>query len=472
MMWMAACGSSNTSTVTGLTVGASAATIQSRQMIQCYTSVTGTGTFSPNVTWKANAGTINASGMFTAPVVSVPTLVTITATSTQNTSVSGIAGIVVNPVNRVALTVDAGPEPQVFTAINQAFTTVTVCVPNTTTCQTIDHVLVDTASSGLRLLSSVLTIPLPQQNDSLGNPLDECMVFLNGYVWGQVALADIAIADERAASTPVQVIVPNSASPPVPSSCSSRSMGPNQGDSVAALGANGIIGLGFFQQDCGAICVSGTGSIPPVYYDCPTSGCNPTYVSAAAQVTNPVIKFNPDNNGVVTSLPTVPNGGLTSATGSLIFGIGTQSNNALQSSTVYTVPDSGANAGDITTTFNGVGYPASFFDSSSSGIFFLDSATTGIPTCAGANAAFYCPTTSPDLLSVTNQGANGNQGVVNFSIENADRLLSSGNIAFSTLGGPRTDSFDWGLPFFYGRTVFTAIENMSTPQGPGPYVAY
>ena len=86
--------------------------------------------------------------------------------------------------------------------------------------------------------------------------------------------------------------------------------------------------------------------------------------------------------------------------------------------------------------------------------------------------AFYCPTTSPDLLSATNQGATGNQGVVNFSIENADRLLSSGNIAFSTLGGPRTDSFDWGLPFFYGRTVFTAIENMSTPGVTGPYIAY
>ncbi len=472
MMWMAACGSSTKSTVTGVSIGASATVVQSRQMLQLYTIVTGTGTFDPSVTWKASAGSIDSSGTFTAQVVSIPTLVTITATSVQNTGESAVAGIVVNPVNRVALTVDSGPQPQIFTAINEAFTTVTVCVPNTTTCQTIDHVLVDTASSGLRLLSSVLTIPLPQQNDSIGNPLDECMVFLNGYVWGAVALADISIADEKAASTPVQVIVPDSVSPPAPGSCSSRSMGPNQGNSVAALGANGVIGLGFFQQDCGAACVSGSGDIPPVYYDCPTSGCNPTYVSAAIQVTNPVIKFNPDNNGVTMALATVPNGGLASAAGSLIFGIGTQSNNALQSATVYTVPDSGANAGDITTTFNGVSYPASFFDSSSSGIFFLDSTTSGIPTCAGANAAFYCPTTSPDLLSATNQGANGNQGVVNFSIENADRLLSSGNIAFSTLGGPRTDSFDWGLPFFYGRTVFTAIENMSTPGGTGPYIAY
>jgi hypothetical protein len=33
-------------------------------------------------------------------------------------------------------------------------------------------------------------------------------------------------------------------------------------------------------------------------------------------------------------------------------------------------------------------------------------------------------------------------------------------------------SFDWGLPFFYGRTVYTAIENQSTPAGVGPYFAF
>jgi hypothetical protein len=32
--------------------------------------------------------------------------------------------------------------------------------------------------------------------------------------------------------------------------------------------------------------------------------------------------------------------------------------------------------------------------------------------------------------------------------------------------------FDWGLPFFFGRTIYTAIENQSTPAGAGPYVAF
>jgi hypothetical protein len=41
---------------------------------------------------------------------------------------------------------------------NGVFTSVTVCVPGSGSCQTINDVLVDTGSSGLRILSSVLTL--------------------------------------------------------------------------------------------------------------------------------------------------------------------------------------------------------------------------------------------------------------------------------------------------------------------------
>jgi Protein of unknown function (DUF3443) len=477
VLWTAGCGSSNNgSTVTGVTATCLPSTIQSAQLLQCTSTVTGTATFSTSVTWMATAGSINTAGIFTAPVVSAPTLVTITATSTQNTDQSGTATVTINPVNLQSITVDAGPQPQTFTAVDEAFVSVTVCVPNTNTCQTIDHILVDTGSSGLRLLSSLLTISLPQQNDSSGNPLDECIVIADGYVWGPVALADISIAGEKAPSAPVQVMIPGASSPTVPGTCSSRTTGPNEGNSVAALGANGVLGVGLFQKDCGTACTTANGTIPPVYYDCPSSGCNPTYVTLAQQVPNPVTMFSLDNNGVMIFLPSVPAGGLTTVNGSLIFGVGTQSNNTLQSATVYTVPDSGANAGDIMTTFNGVSYPASI-TSGSTGILFLDNATTGIPTCTVRNSTWYCPATSPDNLSATNQGTNGNQGVVNFSIENANTLLNSSNTAFSTLGGPQmggpqTGSFDWGLAFFFGKNVFTAIENMNTPAGTGPYYAY
>src|ERR1700679_3332290 len=64
------------------------------------------------------------------------------------------------------LTVNAGPAGDYA---NGAFTSVTVCTPGTSTCQTIDGILVDTGSSGLRLLSSVLTVSLPQQNNTNAN---------------------------------------------------------------------------------------------------------------------------------------------------------------------------------------------------------------------------------------------------------------------------------------------------------------
>jgi len=32
--------------------------------------------------------------------------------------------------------------------------------------------------------------------------------------------------------------------------------------------------------------------------------------------------------------------------------------------------------------------------------------------------------------------------------------------------------FDWGLPFYFGRSVFTAIEGKATPGGPGPFFAF
>jgi hypothetical protein len=472
IFWMASCSGAAPSTVTSVVPICSLAgtNIQSNQVLQCYATVNGTGTFETTVTWAATAGTINDIGTFTAPVVTTPQTLTVTATSTQTPSVSGTTTITVDPVNLQPLIVDNGPQPQNFTTVNQAFATVTVCMPGTQTCQSIDHVLVDTGSSGLRLLSTVLTVPLPQQNDSSGNPLDECHIFADGYGWGPVSAADVSIAGEIGPSTPVQVLIPSTGSPAVPAACSSQTTGPNEGDSVSALGANGVLGIGLFQQDCGATCTSSNGTIPPIYFDCPASGCNPTYVTLAQQVPNPVSLFLTDNNGSVISLPSVPPQGLSNVSGSLIFGIGTQGNNALQNATIYTVPNSGSNAGEITTMFNGTSYPA-VIDSSADAILFLDATTTGLPTCTVQTLTWYCPT-SPANFTATNQGTNGSQGTVNFSIGNASTLLTSGNTAFSTLGAPLPGAFDWGLSFFFNRVVFTAIENQSTPGGTGPYIAY
>ena len=72
---------------------------------------------------------------------------------------SGGTGTTTPASNVASVVVSAGPAG--VNAINTLYTTVTVCVPGTTTCQTIDNIQVDTGSYGLRLLSPVLTLSLP-----------------------------------------------------------------------------------------------------------------------------------------------------------------------------------------------------------------------------------------------------------------------------------------------------------------------
>ena len=79
-------------------------------------------------------------------------------------------------------------------------------------------------------------------------------------------------------------------------------------------------------------------------------------------------------------------------------------------------------------------------------------------------------------LSVLNQaeaGTNGASGTASFTVGNADALISNlNNAAVNGLAGPSPGIFDFGLPFFFGRNVYTAIVGKSTPGGTGPYLAY
>ena len=367
-----------------------------------------------------------------------------------------------NPGSNVqAISVNLGPSGNYA---NGAFTSVTVCAPGTSTCQTIGGVLVDTGSSGLRILSSVLTTTLPQQKAADGNPIVECLPFVSGYTWGPVQTADVQIAGEKASSVPIQVLSDTAFT--VPSACANNGQSL---DTLSALGANGILGVGVFVQDCGGACVAKGPSNPALYYECPASGCVVVGEALSQQVVNPVAFFSTDNNGVIVELPAV-SGPQASVSGSLIFGIGTQSNNGLGGAKVYTV-DASAN---FVTTYNNQSYNQSFIDSGSNGLYFLTSGITGIPVCSDATS-FYCPTTTKNLSAV-NSGSNGGaSGTVNFSVANADALFKNNPNAsvFDQLAGPNSLSgFDWGLPFFYGRNVFTAIEGRNTPSGTGPYWAY
>jgi hypothetical protein len=356
------------------------------------------------------------------------------------------------------IVVNAGPTGDYF---NGAFTSVTICVPGGGSCQTIDGVLVDTGSTGLRVLRSALTLSLPQQTDASGNVIATCGEFQDGFTWGPVQAADIQMAGERASNVPIQII--DGSSPgPIPKACTSIGASEN---TLAALGANGILGVGLFRQDCGLACTFTGVSNPGLYFACPSTGCAVVAESLTRQLQNPVWMFPTDNNGVLINLPAVPDSGSLVANGSLIFGIGTQNDNALGSAKAITTDGNGT----VTTVFNGQSYGSSFIDSGSNGVFFLDAATTGLPLCPDS-ADFYCPR-ALSLLSAANRGVNGASVGVSFGVANADALPQAFS-AFNNVAGPNPGSFDWGLSFFFGRPVFTAIEGQSTPAGTGPYFAY
>ena len=392
------------------------------------------------------------------------------------------------------ITVDGGPQGNY---VNGAFVSVNICLPGSSTCQTIDHVLVDTGSFGLRLLASQVTINPPPLTDGNGNTLNDCAQFQdNSFLWGTVAPVDVKMAGEVASSTAVQLI----ATPPpgtylIPLGCT----GSNE-DTQATLGANGILGVGPEPFDCGTSCDpvdNTTGTPPPIYYLCSTvNGCTPTFVScgsicgdtqaANSQLTNPVFNFSGDNNGVIVDLPAV-NGTAASVSGSLIFGIGTQSNNALGSASVLQLDTSD----NFTTVFSGQTLNMSFIDSGSNGLAFpngIESNFPGstIPICT-VNTPFYCPATLT-AFSATNESGSVNSAV-NFSVDNADNLFAQDannfvfvNLAFNpnqasgacSATNAAACSFDWGLPFFYGRHVYTAIDGATPPTGvpAGPFIAY
>jgi hypothetical protein len=369
--------------------------------------------------------------------------------------------------------VDAGPtvNGQQIGDNDVLFTSVTICVPGTATCQTIDHVAVDTGASGLRILASQLTLTLPGSTGADGQPIGNCVQYAdNTYQWGPVAKADIQMAGEVAFSVPIQVVGPSNF-PAVPPDCSA---GGTPAQTVFDLGGNAILGVGVFRQDCGPACAS---TSPPsaAYYSCPSSGCSIASVSLADQLQNPVWKFLQDNNGLSIVLPQIPASGAPSVSGSMIFGIGTQSNNGLNGAQAQATDESGS----FTTTFKGVAYIGSFIDSGSNGLFFLDSATTGLPDCGSSSqeAGFYCPASAMSFTAI-NSGRNPNGNAIPvsaniaFSIANAATLINSPNTAFNNLGGDNPGAFDWGLPFFFGRTVFIGIEGQSSGAGVGPYWAY
>jgi Protein of unknown function (DUF3443) len=340
---------------------------------------------------------------------------------------------------------------------NKPCVSVKICTAGGSGCQTINDILLDTGSYGLRIFKQVLTVSLPQVTAGSGS-LAECIQYADGSSdWGPVQMASVILGNEPAVQVPIQVI--DSTFGKAPPGCQ------NADKSPVDAGFNGILGVGFFAQDCGSVCA--TSADNGIYYVCSGATCSGTEVALSGQVQNPAALLPQDNNGVIVQLPGVPADGSVSVNGNLLLGIGTRSNNAPSAVTTYEADQ----FGNFITVFNGVSH-TSFIDTGTNGLFFPSPSASQLPNCPSPDSDWFCPQSTVSL-SATNQGASGSpSGSVPFQIGNFDSLISSSNNVFGDIGGEQRGEFDWGLPFFFGRNVYIGLAGKSSGLGSGPFWAY
>lgn len=367
------------------------------------------------------------------------------------------ASIVVAATNIAPLIVNTGP-PGVD-ALNTAFVTMTVCVPGTKNCVVIDSVQVDTGSVGIRLIHKEVgnksSLPPVISN---GAAVAECYTYVSSSVWGSVKYADVTIAGETAHNVPIQIIGDKDTPyATVPGSCP----GPIT-DTVVAFGAKGIVGVNNQKYDCGDTCTDSSPPYVPAYYSCGATDCT-TGINIALnlQVPNPVTYFPVDNNGTILQLPSLPPEGKVSVTGSLIFGIGTAANNRLSSSGVVLPTDAN---GNFKTLYNNV-LRDSYTDSGTNDFEFPNDGVTPIPVSGG----YYDPAQPLSLQATMVARGDTPTNLVNFTIVSEARLA---NDITAALVASSNTTFVWGLSFFFGHSLFTAIDGADTIYGKGPYIAY
>ena len=348
--------------------------------------------------------------------------------------------------------------------INEPCVSVTICeVGSTTKCRTINNILLDTGSYGLRLFNcgiDALNLPTETVNS---REVAECVSYADGTQdWGPVKKADIYLAGQLASNANFQYVDANYAT--APTSCSNRENNPS------LVGFNGILGVGLFTHDCGANCV--TSASYGLYYTCSGTSCTSSTMSLANQVSNPVSLLGASyNNGVSLDFSSFNSSSAVTTAGQMTIGI-----SSLSSVSVY----SASSQGSFNTLFNSTVYGVSssnnsqaFIDSGSNGLFFPPPGGLTACSTSGSASGFYCPPSSQNFtayVSGSTTTPTTSSRAVPFQIDNANTMLDSSNpnYVFTNLGGSFSGAFDWGLPFFLSRRVYVQMQGTTIGGSVGP----
>lgn len=356
---------------------------------------------------------------------------------------------------------------------NQPCVSVTICSPsNPTLCQTINNILLDTGSYGLRIFNSAITVPLTPIVKGT-KALGECVQFGDGSSeWGPVEYAYVQLGNEPKVAVPIVAIDSNFQSAPGP--CTSAQSYPDI--SPAQSGFNGILGVGLFATDCGSSCA--TNMTNDQYFTCENNNCScGATADLLAQVANPIAFLPTDNNGLILKLPAVASGGVPNLSGSLYLGVDTQANNSSAATGSTLMANTFAHVRSKFGAFSSTNL-ISIIDSGSSVLFIPSIAS--LPDCGVIGSVNYsglfCPETQQNLSAVNYNASGTSPSNVNFSVEKASTLYQSGNMVFATMaassGKDTSAMMDWGLPFFFGKNVIVGIQAKVSGLGTGPYFAY
>lgn len=372
------------------------------------------------------------------------------------------------PDNVVPLVVDRGYNGL---ASNTSFITLTVCIPNTNDCQVLDHVFVDTGSTGLRINQSALNINLRSIN-FYESTIYQCMKFGEGYTFGPAATADVRIGGETAKNIPVQVFNDVDHSN-VPTDCSN-------GLPFADLnnfGAKAIVGVNPYSNP--------NNNYTGVYTCRESQPCakveNPREIPVQLNL-NPVVAFSKDNNGLIINLPPVNFAESSALVGYMVFGLDTQNNNQVNSSPVKVLGSSNPDfqVGYFHANSNSLNSSYAIFDSGYQTYYFYDAnmAQCTLPNPDGHS--YYCPNSFPQYWSsrISSYNSADIVGEISALIINYEVTLGLHDTVVPGLGevASQVDNLTiYGLPFFFGKRVYIGLMGESgnqTPLGIGPAWGY
>lgn len=347
------------------------------------------------------------------------------------------------PLNVVPLTAETP-----IRGFNRLTVSVTVCAPDHPgRCATIDHIMVDTGSVGLRLQAHAVprTLDLPPLRDGAGHQVAQCLHFVHDAAWGGLHRADVHLGGLVAADIPVQII---GSGLPLPASC------PDSGGYTS----NGTLGLGLRATDCEGDCVQS--ATHPTYLTCDAAGCTGMdgSVPAALRVVNPAQHLVGHDNGIVLDLPMPARRGVARVRGTLTFGVNTAADNGLRGARILHLDP----AGHFTTGFDGIDHPGSYIDS---GTPYTIVPGSTLPRCRPGGSAL-CLDPARSFAAVM-RGADGAALPMTFLVGRFPADETGVFAAAAMAGAADEPGFVWGAPFFMGRRVALVFRDKAVPGQPG-----